>query len=68
LIHEAVKQIDMPAYVLTDRSVIEALREASGWGVKVLIWRDANMAERVGDVDVEAQLGGWVAGIEIRSN
>ena len=32
------------------------------------IWRDANMAERVGDVDVEAQLGGRVPGIEIRSN
>jgi hypothetical protein len=27
-------------------------------GVKVRIRRDANMAERVGDVDVEARLGG----------
>jgi hypothetical protein len=30
------------------------LREAAGRGVNVRIWRDANMAERVGDVDVEA--------------
>jgi hypothetical protein len=43
--------------VLTDRAVIDALREAAGRGVKVRIWRDANMAERVGDVDVKAQLG-----------
>jgi hypothetical protein len=27
-------------------------------GAKAPIWRDANMAERVGDVDVEAHLGG----------
>jgi hypothetical protein len=37
------------AYVLTDRAVIDALREAAGRRVKVRIWRDANMAERVGD-------------------
>jgi hypothetical protein len=29
--------------------------------------RDANMAQRVGDVDVESQLGGRVQGLEIRS-
>jgi hypothetical protein len=29
LLHEAAKQIDMAAYVLTDSAVIEALREAS---------------------------------------
>jgi phosphatidylserine/phosphatidylglycerophosphate/cardiolipin synthase-like enzyme len=67
LLREAAKQIDMAAYVLTDRSVIEALREAAARGVTVRIWRDANMAERVGDVDVEAQLGGRVQGLEIRS-
>jgi hypothetical protein len=29
---------------------------------------DANIAERVGDVDIEAKLGGLVQGLEIRSN
>jgi phosphatidylserine/phosphatidylglycerophosphate/cardiolipin synthase-like enzyme len=33
LIREAVKQIDMTAYILTDTAVIEALREASARGV-----------------------------------
>jgi hypothetical protein len=44
------------------------LREAAERGVKVRIWRDANMAERVGDVDVEAQLGSRIEGLDIRSN
>ena len=44
LIGEAAKQIDMAAYVLTDSAVIGALREASERGVKVRIWRDANMS------------------------
>jgi phosphatidylserine/phosphatidylglycerophosphate/cardiolipin synthase-like enzyme len=68
LIREATKQIDMAAYVLTDRSVIGALCEAAGRGAKVRIWRDAKMAAEVGDYDVEAQLGGRVQGLEIRSN
>jgi phosphatidylserine/phosphatidylglycerophosphate/cardiolipin synthase-like enzyme len=63
LLHEAAKQIDMAAYVLTDRSVIAALREAAARSVKVRIWRDAKMAERVGGIDVEAQLGGQVRGL-----
>jgi phosphatidylserine/phosphatidylglycerophosphate/cardiolipin synthase-like enzyme len=67
LIREAAKQIDMAAYVLTDRAVIEELRDAARRGVKVRVWRDASMAERVGDVDIEAQLGGKVQGLEIRS-
>jgi hypothetical protein len=37
-------------------------------GVKVRIWRDVNMAAKVGDFDVEAQLGGRLQGIELRSN
>ena len=65
LIAEAVKQIDMAAYLLTDRAVIEALREAAARGVKVRIWRDASMAAKVGDYDVEAQLGGRIQGLEI---
>jgi hypothetical protein len=56
----------MAAYVLTDRAVIEALREATAHGVKVRIWRDASEAARLGEFDVEAQLGG--RGLEIRSN
>jgi phosphatidylserine/phosphatidylglycerophosphate/cardiolipin synthase-like enzyme len=67
LIGEAAKQIDIAAYVLTDRAVIEALRGAAARGVKVRIWRDANMAAKVGDYDVEAQLGGPIHGLEIRS-
>jgi phosphatidylserine/phosphatidylglycerophosphate/cardiolipin synthase-like enzyme len=67
LIGEAVKQIDMAAYVLTDSAVIEALRDAASRGVKVRIWRDAGMAAKVGDYDVEAQLGGPIHGLEIRS-
>jgi hypothetical protein len=36
--------------------------------VKVRIWRDASEAARLSDFDVEAQLGGQVQGLEIRSN
>jgi phosphatidylserine/phosphatidylglycerophosphate/cardiolipin synthase-like enzyme len=67
LIGEAAKQIDMAAYVLTDSAVIEALRAAAERGVTVRIWRDANMAAKVGDLDVEAQLGGRPQGLELRS-
>jgi phosphatidylserine/phosphatidylglycerophosphate/cardiolipin synthase-like enzyme len=55
LIGEAAKQIDMAAYVLTDRAVIEALRRASARGVKVRIRRDASEAARRSEFDVEAQ-------------
>jgi hypothetical protein len=44
LIGEATKQVDMAAYVLTDSAVIGALRKATERGVKLRIWRDANMA------------------------
>jgi phosphatidylserine/phosphatidylglycerophosphate/cardiolipin synthase-like enzyme len=44
LIREAAKHVDVAAYVLTDRAVIEELREAARRGVKVRIWRDASMA------------------------
>ena len=37
LVGQAVKQIDMAAYVLTDRAIIEALRQAAARGVKVQI-------------------------------
>jgi phosphatidylserine/phosphatidylglycerophosphate/cardiolipin synthase-like enzyme len=68
LIGEAAKQIDMAAFLLTDRAVIEALRQASARGVKVRIWRDASEAARLSEFDVEAPLGGRVQGIELRSN
>ena len=68
LIREAAKQIDMAAYVLTDSAVIEALREASARGVKVRVWRDAGEAARLSEFDVEAQLGGRVQGLELRSS
>jgi phosphatidylserine/phosphatidylglycerophosphate/cardiolipin synthase-like enzyme len=68
LIGEAAEQIDMAAYLLTDRAVIEALRQASARGVKVRIWRDASEAARLSEFDVEAPLGGRVQGIELRSN
>jgi phosphatidylserine/phosphatidylglycerophosphate/cardiolipin synthase-like enzyme len=68
LIGEAAKQIDMAAFLLTDRAVIEALRQASARGVKVRIWRDASEAARLSEFDVDAPLGGRVQGIELRSN
>jgi phosphatidylserine/phosphatidylglycerophosphate/cardiolipin synthase-like enzyme len=67
LIGAATTQIDMAAYVLTDSAVIEALRKATERGVTVRIWRDANMAAKVGDFDVEAQLGGRPSGLELRA-
>jgi PLD-like domain len=68
LIGEAAKQIDMAAYVLTDRAVVEALRQAAVRGVKVRIWRDASEAVRLNEFDVEAQLGGWVQGLGLKSS
>jgi phosphatidylserine/phosphatidylglycerophosphate/cardiolipin synthase-like enzyme len=68
LLREAAKQIDMAAYVLTDRAVVEALRQAAERGVKVRIWRDASEAARLSEFDVEAQLGGRVLDVEIRSS
>jgi phosphatidylserine/phosphatidylglycerophosphate/cardiolipin synthase-like enzyme len=58
----------MAAYVLTDTAVIETLRSASAGGVKVRIWRDASEAARLSEFDAEAQLGGRVQGIELRSS
>ena len=68
LLREATKQIDMAAFVLTDRAVIEALSQAAARGVRVRIRRDASEAARLGDFDVEAQLAGRVPDLEIRSN
>jgi PLD-like domain len=67
LIREATKQIDMAAYVLTDRAVIEALRQTAARGVNVRIWRDASEAVRVNEFDVEAQLGERVLSFSAKS-
>ena len=68
LIREAAKQIDMAAYLLTDSAVVEALREVAVRGVKVRIWLDASEAARLSEFDVEAQLGGRLRGLELRSS
>jgi phosphatidylserine/phosphatidylglycerophosphate/cardiolipin synthase-like enzyme len=57
----------MAAYVLTDSTIVAALREASARGVKVRVWRGAGEAARLSEFDVTAQLGGQVQGLEIRS-
>ena len=54
LIDGAKGSIDVAAYVLTDREVIEALKRAADRGVEVRVWRDGGMAEKVGDFDVAA--------------
>ena len=54
LIDEARGSIDMAAYVLTDRQVIAAIERAGRRGVKVRIWRDPEMAHRVGLADAAA--------------
>jgi phosphatidylserine/phosphatidylglycerophosphate/cardiolipin synthase-like enzyme len=62
----ATRTVDMFAYVLTDRAVVGALRAAGARGVRVRIWRDAEMAEKLADFDVAAQLAGGAAGVEVR--
>lgn len=57
LIREAAKQIAITTCVLTDRAVVEALRGASGRGVKVQIWCEASEATRLSELDVEPRLG-----------
>ena len=58
---------DQAAYVVTDRSVVEALRAAAVRGVKVRIWLDAGEEARLSEFDVTAQLGGQVKGLEMGS-
>jgi phosphatidylserine/phosphatidylglycerophosphate/cardiolipin synthase-like enzyme len=43
-------------------------RLAAARGVKVRVWRDAGEAARLSEFDVEAQLGGRVQGLELRSS
>jgi phosphatidylserine/phosphatidylglycerophosphate/cardiolipin synthase-like enzyme len=52
LLDEATRSIDMAAYVLTDRAVIAAIERAGPRGVKVRIWRDPGMIDKVGEADV----------------
>ena len=66
LIDAARASIDMAAYVLTDRSVIEALARAGRRGVVVRVWRDPGMAEKVGDADVAAFIAPDEPGVTLR--
>jgi phosphatidylserine/phosphatidylglycerophosphate/cardiolipin synthase-like enzyme len=66
LIDGARVSIDIAAYVLTDGALIEALRRAGARGVKVRIWRDPEMAEKVGMADVAARIAPDEPGVEMR--
>ena len=57
LIGAARDTIDMAAYVLTDRTIVEALRAAGARGVAVRVWRDGEMAEKLNGPDAAAALG-----------
>jgi phosphatidylserine/phosphatidylglycerophosphate/cardiolipin synthase-like enzyme len=46
LLNRARIRIDMAAYVLTDKDVIDALRQAAGRGVKVRVYLDPEQASR----------------------
>lgn len=66
LIDEARASIDMAAYVLTDRGVIEALERAGRRGVIVRVWRDPGMVQKVGDADVAAFIAPDEPGVTLR--
>lgn len=66
LIDQAQVSIDMAAYVLTDRPVIDALERAGKRGVRVRVWRDPGMAEKVGDADVAAHIAPDAPGVTLR--
>ena len=57
LIGTARDTVDVAAYVLTDRTVVEALRAAGARGVAVRIWRDGEMAEKFGAPEAVSALG-----------
>ena len=67
LIDEAKASIDMDAYVLTDRPVIDALERAARRGVRVRVWRDGGMAEKVGAFDVASRVAPDEPGFEMRT-
>jgi phosphatidylserine/phosphatidylglycerophosphate/cardiolipin synthase-like enzyme len=67
LIGSAHARLDMAAYVLTDQAVIQALARAAARGVKVRVWRDEGMAEKIERDSVEARLGA-LPGVELSAN
>ena len=66
LLDEARDRIDIAAYVLTDKPVVEALAAAGRRGVRVRVWQDAEQAERTGEADIARRLGDDRPGLEIR--
>jgi phosphatidylserine/phosphatidylglycerophosphate/cardiolipin synthase-like enzyme len=57
-LNSAGETIDIAAYVLTDAAIAEALKLAGARGVRVRIWRDPEMAEKVGAYDQAPALAG----------
>ncbi|RBP03780.1 phospholipase D-like protein [Roseiarcus fermentans] len=53
-IGEARERIDFAAYVLSDRAVVEALKEAGRRGVAIRLLRDLSAADQTGSADVAA--------------
>ena len=66
LIDAARSSLDVAAYVLTDRAVIAAIERAARRGVAVRIWRDPEMAGKVGLGDVAALIAPDEPGVAMR--
>lgn len=65
LIDAAGDSLDMAAYVLTDRAVIEALADAAARGVKVRVWRESSTAG-YGDAAEIAKLAAAGAALRVK--
>lgn len=66
LIDATKRSLDVAAYVMTDRAVIAAIERAARRGVTVRIWRDPDMAEKVGAADVAALIAPDEANVTMR--
>ena len=66
LIDETKRSLDVAAYVMTDRAVISAIERAARRGVVVRIWRDPEMAEKVGAADVASLIAPDEPGVTMR--
>jgi hypothetical protein len=64
LIREAAKRIDMTGLRAHGPRRYRGVARGSSRGVRVRIWRDASQAARLGEFDVEAQLGDRGQGLE----
>jgi phosphatidylserine/phosphatidylglycerophosphate/cardiolipin synthase-like enzyme len=65
-IDQAGDTIDVAAYVMTDRAIVEALKLAGERGVRVRLWRDAEMAAELSVPDVVSLLANDHPGLEVR--